>query len=120
DARADALVDADTQRAGRALREGVEVGAGGVELRHDRVGVPEQEPPGVGEVDGAGAARALDEALADVPLEPRDLLADRRLRVAELAGRAVEGPRAADGLERGEVAELDPEPLIAFHDRNQQ
>ena len=61
---------------------------GGVELRDDRVGVAEQEAAGVGQVDGLGAARAVDELLADAPLEPRDLLAHRRLRVAELAGGA--------------------------------
>ena len=43
DARADALEDADAQRAGRAFRERRHVGLGGVELRDDRVGVAEQE-----------------------------------------------------------------------------
>ena len=88
DARADALKDPDAERAGGAFGERRHVGLRGVELRDDRVGVPEEEPAGVGQVDRPRAARAVDEPLADVPLELGDLLADGRLRVAELAGRA--------------------------------
>jgi hypothetical protein len=81
--------------------------------------VPEQKPPGVGEVDRPRPARAVDEALADIAFEPGDLLADRRLGVAELARRAVERPRAPDRLEGGEVAELDAEPSITFHNQSE-
>jgi hypothetical protein len=82
--------------------------------------VAQEEPRGVGEVDGARAARALDEALPDGALELRDLLAHGGLRVAELARRAPERARAADRLEGGEMAKLDPEPTITFHDQHQQ
>ena len=119
DARADALEDPDAQRAGRALREGVHVRAGGVELGDDRVGVTEEEPAGVGEVDGPRATRAVDEPLADRPLERGDLLADGRLRIAELSGGAAEGARASDGLEGREMAQFDAEESIAFHNRNE-
>ena len=61
---------------------------------------------------GARAAGALDELLADDPLERRDLLAHRRLRVAELEGGAPERARAGDGLERRQVAQLDAEPAL--------
>jgi hypothetical protein len=97
-----------------ALCEGGHVGLGGVELRDDRIGVAEQEAPGVGQVDGAGPARTLDEPLADGALQFRDLLADGRLRVAELPGRPAEGARPRDGLEGRQMAQLDPERAITF------
>ena len=115
DARPDALVDADAQRAGGALGEGGHVGACRVELRDDRIRVAEQEPARVGEVDGARAAGADDELLADAPLETGDLLAHRRLRVAELPGGGAERARASDRLECGQVTELDAEKAITFH-----
>jgi hypothetical protein len=59
----------------------------------------------------------VEEALSDDPLEVLDLLADCRLRVPELAGTGAERARARHGFERGEMAELDPEPLITIHDR---
>ena len=65
DARADALVDADAERAGGALGERGHVRLGGVELRDDRVGVPEEQPSGLGQVDAPRPAGAVDEALAD-------------------------------------------------------
>ena len=68
---------------------------------------------------GARAARALDEPLADDPLERRDLLADRRLRVAEPFRRAAERALVRERLQRCEVADLDAEPTIRFHDRFQ-
>ncbi len=117
DARADALVDADAQRPGRAFGERGHVGLCGIELRDDRVGVAEQEAARVGEVDAARAARAVDEALADDALELGDLLADRGLRVAELAGRGVERAVPPHRVERHQVAQLDPSPSIAFHYR---
>ena len=95
------------------------VGACGVELGDDRIGVAEQEAARVGEVDGAGAARAVDELLADAPLEAGDLLAHRRLRVAELAGGGAERARAPDRLEGGQMAKLDAEKAITFHDQHE-
>ncbi len=114
DAGADALEDPDAQRAGRALGERGHVGLRRVELRDDRVGVPEEQLAGLGERDRRGPAGPVDELLADDPLELRDLLADRRLRVAELARRAAERARPADRLERRQMADLDPEQSITF------
>ena len=119
DARADALVDPDAQRPGRAFGEGGEVGLRGVELRDDRVRVPQEQPSRVGQVDRPRAAGTVDEPLPDVALELRDLLADGGLGVAELAGRAAEGARAADGLQGRQMAQLDAQPSITFHNRNQ-
>ena len=60
------------------------------------------------------------QALADEPLERLDLLADRGLRVAERLGRPAERALARDRLERGQMAHLDAEPTIRFHDRIEQ
>ena len=117
DAGADALEDPDAERAGGAFGERRHVGLRRVELRDDRVGVAQQEPAGVGQVDRPWAAGPLDEPLAHAPLELGDLLADRRLGVAELAGGAAERPRAADGLQGREMPQFDAEPSITFHYR---
>src|SRR5581483_1916330 len=104
DLRADALEGADAERAGLAARERGEVGLRGLEARDDRLRVPQQPPPRLGQRHRPRSARALDEALADDPLERRDLLADRRLGVAELLGGTAEGALAGDRLEGGQVA----------------
>ena len=77
--------------------------------------MPQHELAGLGQLDARVAARALDEALPDGALERGDLLADRRLDVAEARRCTPKGPFARDRFERGEVAQLDPEPgrLIA-------
>ena len=104
----------------RALGEGGHVRLGRVEVRDDRVGVPEQQLAGGGQGDAAWAAGPVDEPLPDDALELRDLLADRRLRVAELAGGGAERAAAGDRLEGREMAQFDPEPTITFHYRNER
>ena len=96
EAGADALVDADAERSRRALGERGHVGTGRVEARDDRIGVAEQQEPGLGRLHAPRAAGAVEEPLPDDPLELRDLLADGRLRIAELARRAAEGAGACD------------------------
>ena len=108
--RADRLEGADAERARLAGAQRVQVGLRGLEARDDRVGVAQQQPPRLGQRDGPRAARPLDEPLADDPLERRDLLADRRLRVAEPLGGPAERALVRERLQRGEVAELDAEP----------
>ncbi len=98
-ARADALVRADPQRPGVAGVERGEVGLRGLEPGGDRVGVPQEQRAGLGQRDGAGPAGAVDQPLADDPLQRGDLLADRRLRVAEAGGGAAEGALLGDRLE---------------------
>ena len=61
---------------------------------------------------------ALDEAQPDDPLERRDLLGDRGLRVAELLRGLSERSLVRDRLQRDEVAKIEPEPAISFHDRH--
>ena len=68
-------------------------------------------------VTGRGPPGRVEQLLADDLLERRDLLADGGLGVAEALRRAAEGALLRDRLERREVAELNAEPLIEFHDR---
>ena len=62
-------------------------------------------------------AGALDELGADDALERLDLLADRRLGVAEPLGGTAEGSLLGDRLERREMTNLDTEPSIRAHDQ---
>ena len=105
--RADALVDADAERSRGALGERGHVGTGRVEARDDRIGVAEQEEPGLGRLDAPRAAGPVEELLSDDPLELRDLLADGRLRVAELARGAAERAGAGDRFQSGEMPQID-------------
>jgi hypothetical protein len=70
--------------------------------------VAEQEEPGLGRLDSARAARPVEELLPDDALELRDLLADGRLRVAELARRTAERARPRDRFQRRQMAQIDP------------
>jgi hypothetical protein len=106
-ARGDALVGADPQLTRGALGQGVDVGRRRLQPRQDRARMAEQDAAGLGQDDRARAARALEHARADHPLDHHDLLADGRRRVAELVGGAVERPVTGDGVERGEVAQLE-------------
>ena len=109
DAGADALEDADAQRARRPLRQCSHIRLGGVELRDDRVRVPHEQLAGLGEPHRLRPARPDEQSLADDALELPDLLADRRLRVPELARRTAERLRPPDRLEGGEMADFEAE-----------
>ena len=111
------MTDADPQRPGLAAAERVQVGLRSGQAGGDRLRVREQEPTGLRERHGAGAAGPFHEPLPDDSLQHRDLLADRRLRIAERDRRLAEGSRARDGLERQEMPQFDPEPAIRFHNR---
>ena len=119
DALADGLVRPDPERPGLARGQRGEVRLGRLEPGDDRLRVAEQELAGLGERYRPRPAGTVEEALPDDPLEGRDLLADRRLRVAEALCRAAERPRLRDRLEGGEMPQFDPEPPIRFHDRHQ-
>ena len=56
---------------------------------------------------GFGPAGAIEDGAADRSLEGGDLLADRRLGVAEPLGRASERAFGGDGVEGQEVAQLE-------------
>ena len=115
--RADTLERPDAERAAVTLREGGHVGLRGVETRDDRLGVAEQQRPGLRERDRPWTARTLEQPLPDESLQGLDLLADRRLRVAERHGSPAERALAGDGFQGCEMTELDAEPTIRFHDR---
>ena len=119
DLGAHALERADAQRARLARRQCGEIGLSRLEARHDRFRVAEQQPPRLGERDRPRPARPLDEPFPDRPLERRDLLADGRLRVAELVRGTAERALFGEGLERRQMADFDAEPTIRFHDRNE-
>ena len=74
--------------------------------------VAEQKPTRLGQGDRPGPAGPLDQLLADDPLEGRDLLAHRRLGVAELEGGAAEGPGPGHRFERRQMPHLDAEPVV--------
>ena len=63
---------------------------------------------------------SFEQPLADDALERLDLLRDGRLGVSQRDCGAAEAAFAGDRFERGEVTELDPEPSISFHDRNEE
>ena len=107
------------ERARLAGRKGGEVGLGGLQARDDRLGVTEQDPARLGQRHRARPAGTLDQALADDALEGRDLLADRRLGVAELLGRAAEAALRRNRLEGGQMPQFDSKPSIRFHDQYQ-
>ena len=79
--------------------------------------MPEQPLPGLGRRHRSAPARPLEQLQPGGPLERRDLLADRRLGVAELRTGAAERARLDDGLEGGEVADLDAHQSIMVSDR---
>ena len=70
-------------------------------------GVAQEPEPGLGRRHGSPAAGTVEQRQPGGALERRDLLADRRLRVAELGGGAVEGTALDDRLECGEVPDFD-------------
>ena len=108
--RSGALVDAHAQPSSLPLGVGREIRVSGRQLAEDRPCVAQQDQPRLGRLDAVPAAAAVDEPLADDALERGDLLADRRLRVAELVGGAVEGGLVGDSQKRREMPELDSEP----------
>jgi hypothetical protein len=81
--------------------------------------VAQQDLAGRGQRDRARPAGALHEPRPDDPLEQRELLADRRLRVAESSRRGAERALAGDRIERGEMANLDAEPTIRISHQHQ-
>ena len=77
----------------------------------------EEQLAALGQRDRTRAAGALDQPLPDDALEGRDLLADRRLGVAELFRGAAERAVLRDRLQGDQMAQLESQPIIRFHDR---
>ena len=73
----------------------------------------EQRLAFVGQRDGLRTGRAMDETMADDPLERCDLLADRGLNVPKRTRGPAERRLLRDRHERGEMPKLDAEPFVA-------
>ena len=99
-------------------QEAVDRIAGGVDPGDDVAGVAEHDLAERGQLDRAGPAGAVEQRAADEPFEGGDLLADRRLGVAEAGGRAAERALGGDGVEGDEVAELEVAELAHDHQRS--
>ena len=110
---ADALERRDAKRPGLSLGECMQIGLGSAHRRNGSRSVPEQALARFGRRHRAPPAGAFEELQFRGALEHRDLLADRRLRVPEPAGRGCERAGLDDRLERGEVAKLDAEQPIS-------
>jgi hypothetical protein len=74
-----------------------------LEARQNALGVAKEQLPRLGQRDRPRPSGALDQAHVHDPLQRRDLLADRRLRVAELGGSAAERALVGHGLECREM-----------------
>jgi hypothetical protein len=103
--------DADA-RAGR-LESAVEVVVGPLDLLEQRPAVLEERLAGRGRLHRPAAAGVADQELAvDDPLQGGHLLADARLRIAELAGGRGEGAFLDDGHEGGDQTDLQRRPAL--------
>ena len=112
----DALEDADVDRAGVAFRERAQVGPGRRHPCEDHHRVLVHELAGSREPHLPGAAGTVEQRSAHDPFEARDLLADRRLGVAESSRGGSERPLFDDGAEGDEMAELEARQIISRTD----
>jgi hypothetical protein len=108
---------ADAERRGAVAVERCEVGLRRAHPRDHSVGMTEQDLARFGERERPSPARALDQALPREVLKTRNLMADRRLDVAEVRGGAAKRPFARHGIERDEMPKLDAGPPFACHNR---
>ncbi len=95
------------QATGITGAEAVEVVGDSVELCEECSAVLEQVGAERREFDRAGATGPVEDPLADDALQRRDLLADRRLGVAQALGRSSEGALGGDGVERHEQTHVE-------------
>ena len=93
-----------------------EIGLGRTHRVGDPTGVSKETFAGVGERDLACSHPAVEESDARGTLECGDLMADRRLRVAEPPPGCRERAGLDDRLERREVANLDAEQIMTVFD----
>ncbi len=103
----DALEGAHPQASDVTGAEPVEVGVDAVEVGEELSCVVEQVGTERGEFNGPRAAGTVEDRVADDPFERRDLLADRRLGVAEPFRGAAEGAFRGDGVQRHQQADVE-------------
>ena len=75
--------------------------------RHDRLRVAEQQLAGARQRDGPRASGSVEQPMAHVALERRDLLGDGRLGVAELERGRAERALVGNRPQRRQVSDLD-------------
>ena len=102
----DALERPDDEPAARARGDVGDFLARGIEAVEDHLRVREQGATDGSQDDGLGSPGPLEDRAAHEDLEPRDLLADRRLGVAEDVGCPAEGALLGDRTQGLEVAHL--------------
>ena len=115
DSDGDALEGADVEATGVAAAESVDIVGDRVDPAQDVACVLEHQLAERCELDGPRATRAVEERSADESLEGRDLLAHRRLRVAETLGRATERALGGDGVEGDQVSRLELSERLHDH-----
>lgn len=116
DPRGHVLRRRDPQRPRTDAFERSKISACCAHARYDRVGVSEENLARSGKRDWPRPARALDQPAAGEAFERSDLVTDRRLHVPETLRRTTERTLTGNGLERGEVPQLDPRPLLPRHE----
>ena len=98
------LERADDQPPGEAAPEQLELVVHSIDAGEHGSGVVEHGSTGGGQLGRAWAPGPIEEGDARRPFELSDLLADRRLREAEVVRRSGEGPLVDDGDERRQLA----------------
>jgi hypothetical protein len=85
-----------------------------VQASQNGLGVAKEELSWFGKRNRPRSTWAMDEALADDPLQRGDLLAHRRLRVAKTIRRPMERALEGDRLKSSQMAQIDLQPMISF------
>ena len=104
--RRGALERADVDAPDGAGLEPPHRGGGGVGRVDHLAAVGQQHLAQRGQLDRSRAAGPVEQRLPHRALQRGDLLADRRLRVAQPGRRATEGAGRRDGVERHEMAQF--------------
>ena len=100
----------DADLAGRAVRVQPHRVFGALDLGEDGVGVGEQQAAGRG--DGDPAAAAFEQFLADLGLQGRQLLRDRRGRQVQHLGGRGHGAVISKRAQHSQASYLDHEPQL--------
>jgi hypothetical protein len=100
----------------RAVSERGEIRLGRAHPRQDRIGMPQEQTAGFGELHTPAAARALDEPLAGDVLEGGHVLAHGRGRKIQPVGGTPEAPSLCDGLEHGQMPYLESPDKVSHAD----
>ena len=109
------LEDADPQRLALAALRRADLDVERLERRQRAAGVVVGDLARGRQRHRGAPARAVEERRAEALLEARDLVGDRRLRVAEALGGAAERPLVGDGDERAQRRPVFNRRYRSFH-----